>query len=641
MLPTKIIYKHTLHTLKDTKDTMKYYFNSLFAVAASGLIILSLVASTASASVPSGTVPFNTTVNSNIWPQIERLLTELAEEGRDYEIDGIPVFNGSDKFLTGKIALGMAHVISEIPDDDPRLSDYLADFRKIAKLTVNDPNDSWGIYYYLNAIEKLHSAGRLEEAVDRLSLAKLRVRLDWRTFVDRDTYELIDHPTNYYCVAFGIARLRAKLGWEKPSTAKKLYSRIVNHYNEFSGPYGFSDETDGDGRFDRYSILLAAEIAQHFLHTGDRPPKQIRIWLRQSAEIMMQRINTTGNGFEYGRSLGPYGATSIIEVLTAAAVSGLLDQRELDLAYAFVSRVAERYVGFWIDPKTKSVNLWDNGRRTDAYRGKFRILGENLSLAHQLIYTNAAWNKLGFKDQIPSENFEAMVAELPSQKITWFSKGEYDRLLVSMRFGDRFISLPIINGGPGQHDHNPYYPIPFSPAMLEGVADGDAPIMVPRFTLADDSVVMPLSYFRDAKVETQGETTIVSWHQTELNRIGARNPMADKRMSVRTQYEFSPGVIRRTDVYTPTAPIEAKSIEMQFGTFSSQPEVNGTVTTFASGTVRSFEVSGFSECGTEPVGDNNEYHTQIGAMQTIVNCRSAGANLLSDPFTLSWEIHYQ
>ncbi|MBO9707390.1 MAG: hypothetical protein J7521_04165 [Caulobacter sp.] len=48
---------------------------------------------------------------------------------------------------------------------------------------------------------KLVKDGRLKEAVDPLTLAKLRVRLDWRMFVDVDTYALIDHPNNYYCEA--------------------------------------------------------------------------------------------------------------------------------------------------------------------------------------------------------------------------------------------------------------------------------------------------------------------------------------------------------------------------------------------------------------------------------------------------------
>jgi hypothetical protein len=58
-------------------------------------------------------------------------------------------------------------------------------------------------------------------------------------------------------------------------------------------------------------------------------------------------------------------------------------------------------LSFWIDGTTGAVNYVDNGRRTDAYRGKFRRFGENLSLAHQFAYTNAAWSRLGYRDKAP------------------------------------------------------------------------------------------------------------------------------------------------------------------------------------------------------------------------------------------------
>lgn len=607
---------------------------------------LALAASSANAApsppaTVAGDIPMNRTVTQRIQPQTERLLVGLAKEGRNYKLDGIPVFNGSDKFLPGKIALGLADVLDGIPDGDPRLPGYLANFRTIAKLTVDDPNDSWGIYYYLTAIDHLKVAGRLDKSIDRLTLAKLRVRLDWRSFVDVDSYELIDHPNNYYCVAFGIARLRAKIGWEPRTGADRLYAKMVEHYREYSGPYGFADETDGEGRFDRYSVLLAGEIAQRFLLTGERPPQEVRGWLRKSADVMLERVNGEGHGFEYGRSLGPYGETSIVEVLTAAAATGLLTEREKQLAYGYVSRAAVHYVDFWIDPRTQSVNIWDGGRRTDAYRGKFRILGENLSLAHQFVYTNDWWNKLGFKNKVPPADFAALLKTLPDRTVTWFAKGKYDRLLVTMRDRGRLVSLPIINGGASQHDHNPYFPIPFSPGMLEGVADGSAPLLIPRFALADGSVLMPLAYFRNASVEKQGATTIVTWEQTELDRMGKDAPVPDTRMTVRTRYEFAPGVIRRTDTYTPAAPIAVKRIAMAFGTFSDAPKSDGTSIRFGKGAIRSFWVTGLDRCEASAVGGDVEYQTPGGAMTTKVVCSSDPRGPLSGPVTLSWELRYQ
>ena len=582
----------------------------------------------------------NEVVTKRIQPQTEKLLIGLARDGRDYKIDGVPVFNGSDKFLPGKIAIGLVDFITEIPDGDPRLPGYLASFRKIAKMTVDDANDSWGIYYYISAIDQLQKRGRLDAAIDRLTLAKLKVRLDWRSFVDTASYELIDHPNNYYCVAFAIARLRTRLGWEPREGADKLYAAMVKHYREYSGEYGFADETDGAGRFDRYSVLLAAEIAQRFVQTGEKPPAEVLGWLRKSADVMLQRVNLSGHGFEYGRSIGPYGETSMVEVLTAAAATGLLTPAEMELAYAYSSSAAQHYVDFWTDPRTGSVNLWDDGRRTDAYRGKFRILGENLSLTHQFNYTNAAWNDLGYRDKAPTPNFAKLAAALPKRTVTWFAKGTYDRLLVTMRDRGRLISLPIINGGESQHDHNPYFPIPFSPGMLEGVADGDAPLMVPRIALADGTTVMPLAYFRKAQVETRGARTIVTFDQSELDRMGERGPVPDPRMRVTTRYEFSPGLIRRTDVFTPTAPVDVSGISLAFGTFSGRPVTRGGATQFAEGAVRSFTTTGLPQCQTAPAGPDRAFHAATGAMTTKVTC-SAPARTVSAPFTIGWELKYK
>jgi hypothetical protein len=589
---------------------------------------------------PRSALSFNEVVTTRIQPQTEKLLVDLAREGRNLKIDGTPVFNGSDKFLPGKIAVGLASFISALPDNDPRLPAYLRNFRDIAKLTVDDPNDSWGLYYYISAIDRLQQAGRLREAIDPLTLAKLRVRLDWRSFVDVDSLELIDHPNNYYCVAFAIARMRAKLGWESRDGADRLYTKMIAHYPLYSGENGFADETNGDGRFDRYSVLLAGEIAQRFLQTGEQPPAEVLGWLRKSSDVMLQRINRDGLGFEYGRSIGPYGETSMIEVLTAAAVTNVLTEPEKQLAYAFSSRVAQRYVNFWVNPATGSVNLWDNGRRTDAYRGKFRILGENLSLAYQFGYTNDLWNRMGFKDQTPTEANWSHLSALPAQTVTWFSKGKYDRMLLTRRDGAHVISLPVINGAATQHDHHPYLPVPFSSGMLEAVPDGEVPMLVPQIKLTDGSVLMPLAFHRNVRVETQGPKTVVSFNQTKLDKMGSRAPVADERISVATRYEFQPGKIRRTDVFTPLAPIDVSDIVMAFGTFSQTPVTRSGTTIFARGAVERFAVTGLPNCVSSATNGERDYQTNVGAMESKVVCTS-GPRQISRPFTISWDIKYK
>jgi hypothetical protein len=466
------------------------------------------------------------------------------------------------------------------------------------------------------------------------------VRLDWRSFVDVGSYALIDHPNNYYCVAFAIARLRNRLGWEDATGAERLYAAMTAHYREHSGPYGFADETDGDGRFDRYSVLLAGEIAQRFLETGERPPAEIIGWLRESVDVMTMRLNANGEGFEYGRSLGPYSETAIIEVLTSAAALDILDPDRKALAYAYASRAAERYVDFWLDPTTGSVNLWDKGRRTDDYRGKFRVLGENLSLGHQYIYTNEIWNRLGLRDQPPMKDFTVALARLPKRSVTWFSRGKYDRMLLTLREGERIISLPLINGGAGQHMHSPYFPIPFANGLLSGVPDGVEPLLVPRLELADGSVLMPLAYFRDVKVDEGAGRTVVTYRQEEMDRMGGDAPVADSRISVSTTYTFEPGVISRTDVYTPKQKLAVKGMGMAFGTFSPGPTTQGLTTRFATGGIREFSVAGLDSCESGAASEDASYRTSNGPMASKVVCRR-GPMELQRPLTVSWRIRYQ
>ncbi len=230
-------------------------------------------------------------------------------------------------------------------------------------------------------------------------------------------------------------------------------------------------------------------------------------------------------------------------------------------------------------------------------------------------------------------------ASLPTRAVTWFARGEYDRVLVTLRERGRLISLPLINGGPSQHMHSPYFPIPFSNGLLSGVADGPEPLLVPRFELEDGSVLMPLAYFRDVKIERKGSRTVVTWHQTELDRMGKRAPEKDARLQVRTRYVFEPGVITRTDVYTAPRPLKVRSLGTELATFSEQPRAQGLSTSFTKGVLREFSVKGYEGCDSAPVAGDARYRANTGAFATRVSC-TRGAFTLAEPLTLSWRVRY-
>ena len=587
---------------------------------------------------PTQVAPMHVTVETRLMPQVERLLEQLLRERRGMTLGGVKVFESGDKFLPGKIAVAMQYRITALDDRDPRLPERLRDFAEVADLTIDDPNDSWGIYYYVSALHALQERGLLTRAVRPATLAKLRAKLDWRRFV-RPDLTLIDLPNNYYGVAFSIARLRFLLGWEEAAESDQLLARTLDHYRKYSGAYGFADETEGKGRFDRYSVLLIGEIAQRLVETGMTPSAEVKGWLRRSVDLLLPRFNLRGEGFEYGRSIGTYGETAFLEVLTAAARLKVLTPTEERMAYAFSSRIAARYMDFWVNPATGSVDMWEQGRRTDAYRGKHRIFGENLSLVRQYAYTDAIWSTLGYGGKAPDAGYARWLDTLPRVTTTWFARGEYDRAAVTIRDRGRVIGLPLINGAEGQHMNSPYFPFPQSPGMLQGSADGTIPQLVPRITLADGSVLMPLAFFKDVRVTRSGAATQVTWRQDALDRVGGKDAVADRRVGIETRYTFTAGRIVREDRLVPAAGTRIARVDTEFASFSDRPSSTGAAAVrFGRGEVTGFAASGFDNCramgATDPV-----YRATTGAFRTVVRCTRA-VRAGSAPATLGWTLSY-
>jgi len=576
------------------------------------------------------------------YPQLEYLFQKLVKERDGITMDGQAALKSKDKFLPGKIATGLADLLVQLPANDPRLDGMLRDYADMADLTIGMANDTWGIYYYIGALYHLKQAGLLERAIRPATLETLRKRLDWRSFVRLPSYELVDLPTNYYGVAFSIARLRMLMGWEDGKSGEILLDQMLKHYAAYSGEYGFSDETDGQGRFDRYSILLAAEICERFIETGLEVTPELKALLRKSAEVALNSATSDGSGFTMGRSLGPYGETAMLEILSTAAYLGVLSPEEKEYAYAYSSRIAQRYMGFWFNQEMRSVDMWNGGRRTDAYRGKHRILGENFSLLHQLIATNDMWNKAGMKDVAPRADLAAWLERTrPKFSLTRFARGEHDRALSIWRDKGHVFSLSIINGGQSQHANSPYYPLPFAHDVIAGVADSGYahPQLMPKFTLADGSELIATAWMKDIETRAQGAGQLLTYRQDALTRLGKNVPVRDPRIKVETSYSLQPGAITRTDRYTPASNLEVSKLTLEFGAFSKGATVSGNTVRFKEGAVQAFEVSGLVSCGAQPANGSADWRAPYGQMQTVVSCAS-GAFSMREPLVVSWTIRY-
>lgn len=583
--------------------------------------------------------PMNATIETRLMPQLDALLDKLQREKRDLRVSDVRIFEDGDRFLPGKIALAMAYRTLAVPNGDPRIEQRLREFAATAELMLPDPNDTWGIYYYMTALHALHERGLMERAVRPETLARLRDELSWRKFVKPD-FSLDRLPNNYYGVAFSIARLRHLVGWESAEAGDRLLALMLDHYRKYSGIHGFADETPGKGRYDRYSVLLIGEIAHRMLETGMNPGPEVKAWLRRSVDLLLPRFNLNGEGFEYGRSIGTYGETAFLEVLTAAALLKVMTPEEERMAYAFSSRIAARYMDFWVDPATGSVDMWGQGRRIDGYRHKGRIFGENLSLARQLIYTNAAWNGLGYRGRVPGPGYPRWLGKLPRVTLTWFARGEHDRALLTIRDRGHVIGLPLINGAEGYHGNNPYFPVPASPGMLQGSPDGRYPHLLPRITLADGSVLMPLAWFRDVRMRRRGAVTEIRWRQDALDLMGENDARQDRRVTIETRYRFAPGEITRTDRLVPAKDVRIAKIDMEFASYSAAPSRIGPgAVAFASGDVRGFAATGYGPCTAGPANDP-VYRSPTGPFSSLVRCARSAPFLSGAPVTLNWRLSY-
>jgi hypothetical protein len=178
-------------------------------------------------SPPLAGTAMNKIVQDALFPQLEYFFDKLNAEKELVTIDGYPAFKGNDKFLPGKIALGLGYVVLNTAPSAPNFKARLNQYREIADLTINIDNDTWGMYYYLSTLYKLKNAGLLEQSFTPATLAALKQKLDWRKFVNTTDYSLINLPSNYYGVAFSIARLRMLMGWEDESGSTTLLDKAL------------------------------------------------------------------------------------------------------------------------------------------------------------------------------------------------------------------------------------------------------------------------------------------------------------------------------------------------------------------------------------------------------------------------------
>lgn len=555
-------------------------------------------------------------------PKMESLFWRTCEGGRDFVMEGIPVYNDKAQFVGGKaINMGCYVVLEFLKGTDEYERGLSALGRLIAQ--VSDlPMETWGILNGITGLYRLERAGLLEQTVDKETMEILKKSLDWRTFVDvEDHYRLIGKPTNYYGVAFGIARYRELLGWEPEGHSRILLDRLIRHIDQYSGELSYMDETAGSGRFDRYSILIPSEVISLIMATGFEVPEKIRLMLKNSACVFLQLADRKGLGFSYGRSIGAYGDTAGLEVLSAAAeAGGIYEGRQQELAYGYSVRLMGTLMDFWYDEEMQSVNMWEKGRRTDGYRNKNRILGENMSLFMQMVNSYEHWARAGWGDQETAPDYGKLADSISRHFFVRFSKGEYDRALAIVRDKGHVWSIPFINGGNKYYAADPYLPIPQENLVLDQVPDCDRGNLVPELVLEDGRVLRPVSFINQVDAREQDGSFTVTLRQEHLCLMGGAEPEPAQGVKVVTTYDFTPGRIARRDRFTVSSQVKVRQIRLIQALYSQEGQIleGGTKVVFAKGDITSVKTRGYGTCQVLPAPEDGSFDTPRGRLKTQV-----------------------
>jgi hypothetical protein len=621
--------------------------------------------------------------------------------------DGSPVHvldtNTGDKFLPGKLALGLSWILIDMKEKgDPKYADYLATYQKITTAMMAQSangdyvyaNTSWGEYYYLVALNNLKAHGMMNEVFSDAMLNTLQSRLTFCDMFGPDAsgktntcpasgvaidVASLNTAQNYYAVSYGIAGLRQKLGWSNPGFSSSsdatvatmgardalLYTLTKHIRSDSSG--GFSDEASNthttyydQARFDRYSTLLIAETTERSLEMGNEAnlTPELKGYLRKSVDLILPQLNANGQGFNYGRSIGPYGDSAFMEILTAAANAGVLTPKEMQVAYAFIYQAAHRFNTFWYDPSlpTPSVNMWVKGRGTDAYRGKPRVMGENFSLLHQYMYVNAWWNKLGFSGQAPMSDadFKSYLDGLPHYTLTYYnlpsdSAHPYNAALLTVRDGSRIINLNL-SQAPDYNSFSPYYPVPFSDKLIYGTTDLGYALLIPQVTY-NGKTYIPVTYYKNLSVQENNGQVTVSFDTTKF-RQATKNAAytTDLDLQTHTVLTFSHGTITRTDTLSSATLAGSLAVETDFTSFAdfagTRVNADGASVSYATSAATGYATTGFDACALSQFdtanGTTNPLSTTpVGQLHSNFACRTNAFTVGGGAQrSVSWTLRY-
>jgi hypothetical protein len=227
-----------------------------------------------------------------------------------------------------------------------------------------------------------------------------------------------------------------------------------------------------------------------------------------------------------------------------------LDKEQIAVACFFAKKITHKFLSFWFDERRESINIWSDGRATDSYRGKNRILGENFSLLYQHIYCQREWEKCScYSDSQAGYNgYLAWVNKMPSIKVTDFNISTCHYTVITFRNGDLIINIPLVNGE-RHYNQAVYQPIPFAIPQIGAIPDYFKPIFRGIIRLAGGDQYIAYPCYRDIEISGDAKELRISFSSFRLAKIGSKLPEQSIECEHYTNYRIIKDKITAKEIW--------------------------------------------------------------------------------------------
>lgn len=460
-------------------------------------------------------------VDNFIYKHMERLTDLMNREGQEATMDGVICLQERSGFTQGALIENAMYLyIHYYKNQDVRTEEALEKIHYFITFLDGMHVKTWGKLAILRGLSRIKKEGLLETLQEDV-LSVLREKTDYGDFLDKETMELKGLPSNYYHVAMACSGYREQLEWESEDYSERCKQKLMEIMMQKSDS-GWMDEQVPYGRYDRYSMAISAELADTLDALGKPLPQFIEKNLKDSAQLMLDLANEDGDGVTFGRSLSVHGDCAPVEVLSTAFRHHLVDEEFIEEGMSYCLKLLEKILTFWYRPQMGSFDIWNDGRTTNGYRQKHRILEVNLDMTTHLLHILENMEEAGLADYRPDGIFTK--TDTWNYKKTQFMKEDgKERALYVLKRGAYTFSLPLVGAGT-LWKSAAYLPFPAKPMLLEAPPESYIPFLIPEVTLENGTVTMPIQYIEHI-TEEQCEDSVTICVKGTLCRMDTEQPV--------------------------------------------------------------------------------------------------------------------